>query len=76
LICYKFLSTLPIIAGELIFGSFLVNKSVEYAKNWREKQLYLFTEHSSDLYKKLGWIPLEEITYRGYPATIMKIDIT
>lgn len=35
--------------------------------------LYLITHDQQQLYKNLGWIPVEEIHYRGEDVTLMKI---
>lgn len=52
----------------------LVRKAVKVAKTYHIESLYLQTQKlDGGLYKRLGWQPVEQVTYRGVKVLVMKI---
>lgn len=50
----------------------LIDRLIELAPAFGVKQLYLQTEHlDGGLYRRLGWLPVEQIRHRGIEVLIM-----
>ena len=54
-------------------ASALVLQSIATAAQLGIETLYLITHDQQQLYKNLGWSPVEELNYRGEDVTLMKI---
>jgi N-acetylglutamate synthase-like GNAT family acetyltransferase len=54
-------------------GTLLVKHAVSIAKRLEIKKLYLCTPAQQQMYKKLGWEPIDEVKLRGEAVTIMEI---
>ena len=56
-------------------GSKLVRTAMQEARVFGLDRLYLFTPDQIHFYRRLGWQPLERVSYRGERVTIMVYDI-
>jgi len=56
-------------------GSSLVQTAMQEARVLALDRLYLFTPDQIHFYRRLGWQPLERVSYRGERVTIMVYDI-
>ncbi|MAM71800.1 MAG: GNAT family N-acetyltransferase [Gammaproteobacteria bacterium] len=52
-------------------ASALIQRCEQEAITLGIKKWYLFTEHATALYEKLGWKTLEKCDYRGNPVVVM-----
>lgn len=53
-------------------GEKIVTQTVSKAKKLGFGELFLFTPSKADWYEKMGWQTMEIVTYREYPATLMR----
>ncbi len=53
-------------------GSELVRSAEETARKLGTRKLYLFTPDKQSFYKRLGWVYLEDTSYRGGLVTILE----
>lgn len=57
-------------------ASRLISKTLDLAKDFGEKNLYLQTERSDGgLYTHLGWTPIEKVHYNGMDVLVMERSI-
>lgn len=55
----------------------IIQKTLSLAKQHRIPELFLQTEHlDGGLYKRLGWEPIEQITYDGIEVLVMKKSLS
>lgn len=57
-------------------GKLLVKRIEEISKQLGIKELFLQTERlSGGLYAKLGWIPIEQVNYKGVKVLVMRKEL-
>ena len=58
-------------------ASALVREAIGRARSLGVERLHLQTEaHDGGLYARLGWVPVERVTYRGVDVLVMENDLT
>lgn len=55
-------------------GTFLLKLAVSRAKKLGVQKLYLCTSTKQKMYVKFGWLPIDEVKFRGETVTIMEIS--
>jgi GNAT superfamily N-acetyltransferase len=56
-------------------GTQLCKKVVEMAKALGVKEIYLYSHTAESMYKKLGWVEMERVQYKGKDTTVMRKEL-
>jgi GNAT superfamily N-acetyltransferase len=58
------------------FGTQLCKKVVDMAREMGVKEIFLYTHTAESMYKKLGWVEMERIQYKGKDTAVMRKSLT
>ena len=56
-------------------GSALIRACIAYARHLGLPALYLYTPDQQALYRRFGWVDLEQISVNGESVTLMRLDL-
>lgn len=56
-------------------GTLLCKKVEEMARGQNVKKIYLYTHTAESMYKKLGWVEMERIQYKGKDTAVMRKEL-